>query len=339
MKIICVALSVGIIGACTPAATPPSMLPGCVHTARGLIDLGKVPVYRDAMLSQKETSEASHAILIGGNLGSFRLLRIDGKVVWASEIKKCTPLVISGSADKISVSTRPLSDEGDDPAFEWREIQPDASLKIVGSSDEAYPMSPEHLRTQGRILPSATADLSLSWPQLQITTKQTIVWATPEELQFRSPMPLDVYGLLQRPFTTLTTMHSTDALSGQKISFKDFTDSTVSMEQTLIQNANLAQMIIPQRSTPEIPVRISLHTTPENCSLIQSVWSTGAVDYFGYCKHGTTGPTPYIVGYQVPETGNFIDLDVLEVFGDEAESVRFRLSIADGNINVSHLGM
>ena len=113
-----VALIVALMGACTQAPTHHSNDTGCADKMGSLVDLTEIAIYRDAALTQKEISAESHAILIGSSSDSFRLLRSDGEIVWASEIKKCTPIAISGATDTINVTTQPLSKEGDDPAFE-----------------------------------------------------------------------------------------------------------------------------------------------------------------------------------------------------------------------------
>jgi hypothetical protein len=335
MKTLCLALVSGLWVAC--AQQPSGTASGCAGASVGdLVDLRGQQVYRDAALGQLEPPAASYGLLLNSESSPYRVLRTDGRIVWSKDLSRCERPLVRGVTDLIAVSNRPLSQEGE-AGFEWQDLPLDTPAEIVGFSTESHGMFPISFKHQGRLLPDSAIDVQLSWPQAEIRAGSSHYWASLDDLKFQSSTPVSVSGLLQGPFIPLAGTAAPVIATGTAITYQDFTDEIVSREKTVLPQADLVQLIVLEQPSAGLPAAIGLFSAPGNCSLIAPVSVVGDGSYFGYCKHAEAGPTPLILHYEISTSGGYVDLDVLEVWGDSAEPVRYRLSLQKGGLQVARI--
>lgn len=327
------AFLLGVVTCCLTACELTPEKPKADNAILGtLVDIRNIDVFLDAGLESGVSYKPSHALVIG-NSQPYRLLLVDGRLGWADRVS----MLKVSALDEINISSLTAARLSADP------IHPESgmgsgpinyslssSAKIVAADEQRYSETPKYILDQGRRIFLDDPQGFFYWPLLKIQDQKTSGWTSATGLVFRlaDPRPLDMTGLIQKPFLILQA--GDDALTftmPQSFTYLDISDSstaTLSLDQGLTWSTE--QVLVPSRDLDTGISSIKLVSAANNCNLFFVEWRSHKKMQFGYCKHKEAGPTPLIVGYRPGSNSQSLSLDIMEVFGDEDSSITINVS-------------
>jgi hypothetical protein len=332
------AASVLLLAACSSNSSPKKQVTVSGHFTSAcdkpaaLVNTINNGIFMDKSLTKPSISKANYGILL--NLSApYQILLTDGSLVWTPQVSQCQQTQITAAAPTLDATSLPLSQEGEE-GFYWAE-QPISSLtSVIGFSVESTNITPPHVNAQGRAINSTYTQHNFKWPQIQLSTENKKMWASLINIEFMASPKISPNGLIQRPFLALidSNLIPSSPLAGQF--YTDYTDQ-IPQKLPLPNNSwQLEQAVFTSSSQSQNVRFIGLYSSAKNCSIIQVAYhQQPLIQFFGYCKHGVSGPTPIIVDYK-NEDPNKVTLTLLEINGDEQQNIRFTINAESSDIEL-----
>ncbi|MFT7560542.1 MAG: hypothetical protein ACI93R_002463 [Flavobacteriales bacterium] len=292
-----------------------------------LVTLSKSALYFDAAQSQALDNPPSLGLVLKDQ-PSYRVFLSDGRIAWASAVGDVIPTNIYGRGAAVDVASLPFT-ESDTPDFSWGELAGDQALTVLGATTERYSQSPHYVRQNGRQLAIENPHMPFFLPQVHLSSGPNSGWASLTDLRFQfadQEFQKEVYGLIQLPFMALSDGNTRDF---SQLNGKKYTDFTQQKPRNLVLDVeatswNIEQLVKPFPSDTLGIHSIALLSQKSNCTIFAVSWTSGEYAYFGYCDYSYGAPTPVISGYKV-SVDNFLELNVVEVLGDENRNVVYRV--------------
>lgn len=287
-----------------------------------LADLTQSQVFLNKGLTEPIANAPSHGLVVSETT-PYRLVLIDGRVAWSKSIYSAAPLTATFDSDKPAFSTLPLAQQGE-TEFAWLEAR-DTIYEVIAATEARFEETPTHIKQQGRQLFNQRQNTSHFWPQLQLTSGRETGWASITDVTFEiaNDAEIAMHGLIQKPFLSIEKDFSAE-LSGGKLNYLDITSIEPEWRPLPDMTWHTHQLVVPKPEDEENVKQVALMASGP-CHMFFVAWHSGEKDQFGYCKDGSTAPSPLILDYFPSHGQNGISLRVLEVSGDDDRTIMIKL--------------